>query len=274
MFSFYSICLQAKTESSVNLTLMLKWVWLVFFFFNYFLSFFFPELFTHLNSKCNCLLRILNWIELDSGAYFQTVFPGRLMPWMSDRRVSESHLFGVCFYLDIRFKDGVEKEPIEKTGDLIWGTVRAHVVLQMETQPLFALVMVFYSFNHRHSNLFWEPRVISASHLSLFSPAAFVLRIPLSPIKAELNLLRGPNLCVLFLQQFEMITQLWCLSVTGCDDRHCNRAGEIVFFHSSNPPTSSTRFPPLLPATTTTTTAVIPLLVSFSSWRDGGACAS
>lgn len=32
-----------------------------------------------------------------------------------------------------------------------------------------------------------------------------------SPIKAELNLLRGPNRCVLFLQQFEMITQLLCL---------------------------------------------------------------
>lgn len=55
------------------------------------------------------------------------------------------------------------------------------------------------------------------------------------PIKAELNLLRGPNRCVLFLQQFEMITQLWCLSVTSCDDRHCNRAGEIVFFHSRTP---------------------------------------
>lgn len=55
-------------------------------------------------------------------------------------------------------------------------------------------------------------------------------------MKAELNLLRGPNRCVLFLQQFEMITQLLCLSVTSCDDRHCNRAGEIVFFHSSNTP--------------------------------------
>lgn len=83
--------------------------------------------------------------------------------------------------------------------------------------------------------------------ISFLSPAAFVLPIPLSPIKAERNLLRGPNRCVLFLQQFEMITQLWCLSVTSCDDRHCNRAGEIVFFHSSTPHTLYTQFPPLLP---------------------------
>ena len=39
-----------------------------------------------------------------------------------------------------------------------------------------------------------------------------------------------------------MITQLLCLSVTSCDDRHCNRAGEIVFFYFSStpPPNSST----------------------------------
>lgn len=108
---------------------------------------------------------------------------------------------------------------------------------------------VLHQFNHRR----WEPRVICAAHLSLSSsflhPAAFVLPIPLSPIKAELNLLRGPNRCVLFLQQFEMITQLWCLSVTSCDDRHCNRAGEIVFFHSSTPPPppDSLPFSPLPP---------------------------
>lgn len=50
---------------------------------------------------------------------------------------------------------------------------------------------------------------------------------------------------------------------------------KLYFSTPAPPPTSSTRFPPFLPAASTTTaaattTAVIPLLVSFSSWRDGG----
>lgn len=102
-----------------------------------------------------------------------------------------------------------------------------------------------HRFTHRHPIGSESPESFRQP-ISLPPPAAFVLPIPLSPIKAELNLLRGPNRCVLFLQQFEMITQLLCLSVTSCDDRHCNRAGEIVFFHSSTspPPPDSLPFSP------------------------------
>lgn len=40
-------------------------------------------------------------------------------------------------------------------------------------------------------------------------------------------------------------------------------------------PLPSTRFPAFLPAAAAAaTTAVFPLVVSSSSWRDGGACAS
>ena len=194
---------------------------------------------------------------------------------------SSDVVFWILHWVSIQLQCSVSTWTVDSRVEkyrkaLIWGTVRARVVLEMEDPNTFCAGSgVLHQFNHRC----WEPwetfvQPISLSLSSSFlHPAAFVLPIPLSPIKAELNLLRGPNRCVLFLQQFEMITQLWCLSVTSCDDRHCNRAGEIVFFHSSTPPPPPDSLPFSLAAAATTAT-VIPLPVSFSSWRDGGACAS
>jgi len=124
------------------------------------------------------------------------------------------------------------------------------------------MVLVVYTGLTEDSPIHCESPPSFLYPISFFSRAAFVLPIPLSSINAELNMLRGPNCCVLFLQQFEMITQLWCLSVTSCDDRHCNRAEEIVFFHFGTPH--------YWIASLSTTATVIPLLVSFSNWRDGG----
>lgn len=75
--------------------------------------------------------------------------------------------------------------------------------------------------------------------------------------------LRGQKRCVLFLLQFELITQLWWWTVTSCDDKHCSRAGEILFF-----PPLPINILFLLFATGT----VFPLLLFFFNWWDMRGC--
>lgn len=72
----------------------------------------------------------------------------------------------LSLYFDCGFWDGGGKK--QKRKALIWSTVRAHVVLVMDDPTtLCAGSGVLHRFNHRHCNLSWESRVISAAHLSL-----------------------------------------------------------------------------------------------------------